>query len=116
MEMKKLVPIILAIALLVIAGFLLSRNLKMNKTTYSKMVASYNNQNEEHTNLKVDDVIVINNVSFWVVAVEPNKVVLQSSVSLKDDSEKEVTEFEVKTSGDTKACFSDDSCVLFKLA
>lgn len=115
MDKGKMIPIIISIVLSILALVLLVNMFLGKKTTYSKLLSSYNNQNEEYKDIKIDHVYVINNVSFWIKSIEKEKIILQSSIDLKDENGKETSEFIINKNIDTKACFSNDSCVLFKL-
>ena len=116
MERGKLIPIIIAIALAFVAIGIVINNLSKGKINYSKIISSYNNETQEYNDLALDNVIVINNVSFWIVAIDKNDVVLNTNSSIKDENNKDINEVTIKVGKDTTACFDNGSCVLFKLA
>ena len=116
MEKGKIIPIVIAIVLFIGAIIIIISNIVKGKVNYDKIVFAYNNETQEYNDLAIDNVIVINNISFWIVSLDKNDVVLNASVSLKDGNNKETNEFKIEIGKDSTACFDNGSCVLFKLA
>lgn len=114
MDRKKLLPLILALFLLVVLAILLYSKV-INKYSYNKIIAIYNNQKQEQSDLNGELVLVINNVSFWIDSKNKDTLILKSSEKLNDDNDNSTDRFLISTVLDTKVCFKDESCVLFKL-
>lgn len=113
MDKGKLIPLLLA-GLLFLISIVLYVNNQKNNQTYSKLIVSYKTQKTEYDNLNVDDVIVVGNVSFWVVSTSKEFVVLNSSEYLFwEDSE--TIEFKIEMNQTNKACFNPDNCIYFNL-
>lgn len=113
MDKGKLIPILIAVVLGIVAVCILVRNIS-NNNSFEKLSFSYNANDYTYDDVKVDNVYVINNVSFWVISVEKNQVVLNSSDYLNVDGN-ETNEYKLQLNKETKVCFKDDSCIRFKL-
>lgn len=113
MEKGKLIPIIIAILLFILAIIIFAKN-QMSNESFKKLVATYNGEKQEYSNLKVEDVIVVNNTSFWIVSIDKAVVILNSSENLENNSKKS-NEFKIQLNKDNMVCFADNSCVTFKL-
>ena len=113
MEKEKMIPIMIAMLLLVIAGIIFINNQRHNKS-FEKLITDYNGEKHEYKDLKVEDVLVVNNTSFWIITIEKNSVVLNSSDNLISN-EKESNEFKVELNKDNQVCFADETCVIFRL-
>ena len=113
MEKGKVVPLITAVVLILVALVIFGYNQK-NVSTFEKLIVTYNAQKNEYDTLHVDDVIVVEDVSFWVVSTIRNSVVLNSSDYLLVDN-KEVMEIEIKINETKKACFTEDNCIMLQL-
>ncbi len=114
MDKGKLIPIASAVALAIIAIIIVFVNNQRNNVSFEKLIVTYKSQKNEYNSVRVDDVIVINNVSFWVVSTVKQSVVLNSSEDLLID-DKESNEIQVKINKATKVCFSKDDCIIMQL-
>ena len=114
MDKGKLVPIVSAIALTIIAIIIVFVNNQRNNVSFEKLIVTYKSQKNEYDSVSVDDVIVVNNVSFWVVSTVKQSVVLNSSENLLVD-DKETNEIQIKINKATNVCFSKDDCMIMQL-
>lgn len=113
MEKGKLIPLITAIVLFIIAIFIFIYN--QNKDVrFDKLIVTYKDQKNEYDTLNVDDVIVVNNVSFWVVSTIKNSIILNTSDYLKYE-DKKITEIEVELNETKSICFEENDCMLLQL-
>ena len=113
MRKEKLIPLAIIAILFVIGIVIVFRGILKSKG-FDKLVVTYSNHSEEYDNVNVDDVIVVNNTSFWVISITKDNIILNSSDSLENNG-KETNEFKIEINKDNKVCFKDDSCILFKL-
>lgn len=104
----------IAVGLLIIAGIYATIKIINNNKTFEKMIITYKDNRQQYTDLKVDNVIVINNISFWIVSTTEDAIVLNTSEYLKQDGE-EKNEFQITLEKETIACFNDSDCVYFSL-
>ena len=94
---------------IIIFGYNQSKN-----TKYEKLIVTYNAQKNEYDTLTIEDVIVVSNVSFWVVSISKDAVVLNSSDNLLVEN-KEVTEIEVKLNEGKNVCIKENDCIMLQL-
>lgn len=113
MDKGKLLPLVLAAILFIVAISIFINNQK-NSKHFDKLIVSYKTQNSEYNDLHVDDVIVIDNVSFWVVSTVKDSIVLNSS-SYVYQSEEEILEFEIELNKSETICLSASNCIVFSL-
>jgi len=113
MEKGKLIPLGLAAVLLIVAIGIFINNWRNNKA-FDKLVVSYKTQKSEYNDIRVDDVIVVGDVSFWVVSTIKDAIVLNSS-GYMIENEKEALEFEIKLNESKQICFKYDDCIIFNL-
>ncbi|MBE6155268.1 MAG: hypothetical protein E7164_00750 [Firmicutes bacterium] len=113
MDRDKVIPLVTAAILLFVAVIIFGYN-QNNLSAFEKLIVNYNNQKNEYENLAVDDVIVVGNVSFWVVSTIKDSIVLNTSDYLLVDND-EVTEIEVKLNETKKACFTENNCMFLQL-
>ena len=115
MDKGKLIPVILIIILAVSAIGIFSWNKKNDKSKYSKLVITYQENDTEYDNLKVDKKITIEDVNFYISAVQKDLIVLRTDryvmVNLKNSSE-----FKIDVNEYVNVCFSEGNCADFKLA
>lgn len=113
MDKGKLVPLISTIILLLVAIVVIIYN-RSSEISFDKLIVTYKTQKSEYDTLTVDDVIVVKNVSFWVVSTVKNAIVLNSSDYLLVD-DMETTEIEIKINESKSVCFNEDDCIMFQL-
>jgi len=113
MERGKLVPIIVASALVVVAILILVFSNK-NNLVFEKLVITYGGEKNEYESVKVDDVLVVNNSSFWVVSTLKDEIVLRTNEVLLIE-EKDASEVKVEMNKQTKACLAKENCIYFEL-
>lgn len=113
MEKGKLIPLVLAAILFIVAIFIFINN-QINSRAFEKLYVVYKAQKSEYDKVRVDDVIVVRDVSFWVVSTLKDSIVINSSGYLLEN-EKESTEFEIKLNESKKICFKEDDCIIFNL-
>lgn len=113
MEKGKLIPLISTAILVIIAMVVFTYNQKGN-VSFEKLMVTYKSQKTDYSHPKVDDVIVVSNVSFWVVSTIRDTIVLNASDYLLVDG-KEVTEVEVKLNKSKSVCFAEDDCIMLQL-
>ena len=103
MESKKLVPIIVAIAILVYGVFIYAKSHKKEEG-YTKLIVMYNEKETEYTNLKVGE--KIKEIDAEIIATEGNKIV----VRVFNGNDKEI-----KLNNDEKVCKIDNDCATLSL-
>lgn len=103
MESKKLVPIIVAIAILVCGVFIYAKSHKKEEG-YTKLIVMYNEKEIEYTNLKVGE--KIKEIDAEIIATEGNKIV----VRVFNGNDKEI-----KLNNDEKVCKIDNDCATLSL-
>ena len=113
MDKGKLIPLLLAAALFIVAICLFINDQKNNKK-YDKLSVSYKSQKNEYADLKVDDVIVVKNISFWIVSTVNDSIVIRSSGYLTDGGKEDV-EFKIELNKSKQLCFKPDDCIIFSL-
>ncbi|MBQ6840704.1 MAG: hypothetical protein IJO63_01125 [Bacilli bacterium] len=113
MEKGKLIPLISAAVLAIVAVVVVINN-QRNNVSFDKLIVTYKDQKNEYDTVTVDDVIVVKDVSFWVVSTVRKSIVLNSSNSLLVNG-KESTEIEVNLNKATDVCFSEDDCIIMQL-
>ncbi|MBE6148407.1 MAG: hypothetical protein E7167_02810 [Firmicutes bacterium] len=113
MDKGKLIPLITAVVLLLVAIVVFVYN-QSKDVSFDKLVVTYKAQKNEYDTVKVDDVIVVDKVSFWVVSTVKNAIVLNASDYLLVDG-KNVTEIEVKLNESTNVCFTEEDCIMLQL-
>ena len=113
MAKGKIVPLLIAGILLIIAIVFLIRIIQ-NSTSFDKLIVSFNGNNEEYEKLAIDNVIVVNNTSFWIVSIEKDKIVLNASDDVTINNET-VNEVSVELNKNSEVCFANNSCAIFKL-
>lgn len=113
MEKGKLIPLGIATVLLIVAVGIIINNWRKN-VTFDKLIVSYKSQKNEYDSIKVDDVIVVENTSFWIVSTAKNSLVLNSSDYLLDNNEEKL-QFEIKLNESKRICFEEDDCIMFSL-
>ena len=113
MAKGKMIPLIIAGILLILAVFFFIRILR-NNVSFDKLIVSYNDNNEEYEKLSIDNVIVVNNTSFWIVSIEKNKIVLNASDEVTINNET-VNEVSVELNKNSEVCFASNNCAIFKL-
>lgn len=109
----KLVPIIVTSVLIVCIVVILIVN-SINSAHYEKLIISYQNENIDHTSLEVNNVFVINNISFWVVSTTKNQIIINSSDKVSYNN-KGITEIKLELNKDKEICFEDQTCALLEL-
>lgn len=114
MKSGKVISIVIS-AVLLLAAIVLFINLQKNNETFSILVVNYNNEKQEYKNIAVDNVFVVNNVSFWVVSTEKDTIVLNTSDELYDGKNEKTNEFYVKLKEDSTICFDTSDCVHMNL-
>ena len=113
MEKGKVIPMILAAILLIVAIIIFVYN-QSKDVSFDKLIVTYNGHKNEYDTLTVDDVIVVGNVSFWVVSTIKDSIVLNTSASVFIDN-KEVTEIEVNLNERKNVCFKENDCIFLEL-
>lgn len=103
MESKKIIPIIIAIAILVCGIFIYTKSQKKEEG-YSKLVVSYNETEIEYTNLTVGD--KIKEIDAEIIATEGNKIVIRNYNG--DDQE-------IKLNSSKKVCKTENVCATLTL-
>ncbi|MGN1379653.1 MAG: hypothetical protein ACI4XR_04615 [Bacilli bacterium] len=103
MESKKIIPIIVAIAILVCGVFIYSKSHKKEEG-YTKLIVMYNENETDYTNLKVGD--IIKEIDAEIIATEGNKIVIRNYNG--DDKE-------IKLNNSEKICKTDDDCATLTL-
>lgn len=110
---SKIIPIIIACFLVFIVFIIIGINV-INDKKYEKLIISYQNENIDHTALEVDNVFVINNISFWVVSTSKNLIIVNSSENVSYN-DKEINEIELKLNKSKEICFKNGTCALLEL-
>lgn len=114
MNKGKLIPIIIIAVLALIIVYLVCSKAILGKVkTFEHFSIEYNHEVTTYDEINVNNVIVVNNVSFWVVSVEGNKVVLNSNVNFNKDGES--SEFAVELEKPKTVCFEENNCATFSL-
>lgn len=114
MKSGKVISVVIA-GVLILVAIVLFINLQKNNDTFSILVVSYNGEKQEYKNIEVENVFVVNNVSFWIVSTGKDTIVLNSSDELYDEENNKTNEFYVKLKEDTAICFSASDCVHMNL-
>lgn len=114
MKKGKLIPIVITVILALIIIYLISSKSILNKVKqYKHFEIIFNKETTNYDNIKISDVIIINNVSFWVTGIEGDKIVFDSSEDFNGDEEGNA--FTVKLDEPKDICFTETSCATFKL-
>lgn len=113
MDKGKLIPLVTAGILLLVALIIVFNN-QAKSISFDKLIVNYKSQKTEYDTLNVDDVIVVDKVSFWVVSTVQNAVVMNASEYLLVDG-KEVIEIELKLDETKTVCLTKDNCITFQL-
>lgn len=114
MDKNKVIPLAIAVILGIVAVSLFTVNIKKNKE-YSKLIISYKDSDNEYTDIKLENLIVVNNVSFSIISVSKNGMVMSSSEDV-EFNKKKVSELQLNAGESHKVCFADDDCAIFRLA
>lgn len=81
---------------------------------FSQLTVTYQDDKKTYDKILIDDVIAVNDVSFWVVGISNDQITINSSTPLKDKKETK-TSFVIKL-GEIKAlCNEKNSCIYFDL-
>lgn len=113
MDKGKVIPISITCVLLAIGTYLVV-NFIQNSKVYEKLIVSYKDYKTEYKDIKVDNVIVVNNISFWIVSTNKNEIVISSSEYLLADN-KENNRFKIKLDETKKICLASGDCIYFNL-
>lgn len=113
MDKGKVIPLAITGVLSVIAVYLFVNFLKNNER-YEKLIVSYKDIKYEYEDIVVNNVIVINNISFWIVSTNKNEIVLNSSDYLLDNG-KEENVFQIKMDDTKTVCLASGDCIYFDL-
>lgn len=113
MVKEKIIPIVITVVLLIAIVVILIVN-KNNKMEFSELNISYHNENISHTDIEIDNVFVIDNVSFWIVSKAKNEIVLNSSDDITYNNKKK-NEIKLVINKAKEICFADNSCALLEL-
>lgn len=114
MDRAKMIPIIIAILLAIIALVIIGFTNKKDRDIYDKLVISYDNNSVDYEALKVDTKIKLNDVNFYVIAVQKDLIVLNTDELISIDN-KDVSEFKVTYQKSVSVCFNDQTCAKFEL-
>lgn len=112
MQKGKLFPLIVIGVLTILSICLFLSNINKNKH-FSRLIVVYKNQTLEYKTLTADSVIVIDEISFWVVSKEKKSIVLKPNKALKVEGLK-VNEIKIKL-GEEKTICDEDRCILMRL-
>lgn len=113
MKKGNLIPIVCIVILSIIVVYLIaSKTVSRKVPSYNHFSFEYKNDVTEYDDINVSDIIIVNNTSFWVVALEGNKIVFNSNMEI----DKENTEFTVNLNEPKMICFEEDDCVVFNLS
>lgn len=113
MEKGKLIPIVISILLFIVAVGIFINN-KSKSDHFKELIVTYNSNTETYNNLKDNDIIKIGNTNFYIVSIQTNKVVLNTS-SLLLVNNKEVSEYEIGLNNTTTICFKENDCASLTL-
>ena len=115
MDKNKLIPIVLIVVLCIFAVGIMAINKNRNKSLYSKLIVNYQDNDITYDDLVVDKKFSLENVNFYVSAVQKNLIVLTTdsyvTVNLKNSYE-----FQVDVNEFVNVCFSSGNCAEFRLA
>lgn len=114
MDRAKMIPIIIAILLAIIALVIIGFTSKKDRDFYDKLVVSYDNNSVDYEALKVDTKIKLNDVNFYIIAVQKDLIVLNTDELISIDN-KDVSEFKVTYQKSVSVCFKDQTCAKFEL-
>lgn len=113
MNKGKLIPIVIAIILGVVVVYLIASKSIFHKIEkYTNFSYEYNHEVVDKKDLAVNDILVINGVSFNVVGIEGNKVILNASETFGKDNSNEIL---IKLNEKKEVCFKENDCVVFSL-
>lgn len=110
MKSGRIISIAVA-GVLLFAAIILFINLQKNNDTFSILVVNYNNEKQEYKNIEVENVFVVNNISFWIVSKEKDTIVLNTSDELYNEDNEKTNEFSIKLKKDSSICFDENDCV-----
>lgn len=114
MEKGKAIPVICIIVLIVIIAYIIVSNSIVNHIVKFEHFGYETNQERiNKDDIDINDILVINNVTFMVVGVEGNKVILNASEKVIDTDSSEI---EIDLGDNKKVCFNENNCITFFLA
>lgn len=115
MDKGKLIPIVIIVLLCIFSVGIFFVNKNNNKSLYSKLIVNYQDEDIVYDELTVDKKFTIENVNFYVSAVQKDMIVLTTdsyvTVNLKNTSE-----FQIDVDKFANVCFSSGNCADFRLA
>lgn len=113
MEKGKLIPIVIAAVLGIVVIYLIASKGIFNKIEkYTSFSYEYNHEVINKDDIAVNDMLVINGITFMVVGIEGNKIVINTSEVYDESGSTEVT---VELNEKKEVCFKENDCVVFSL-
>ena len=111
-NVKKIIPLVIAGVLLIVAIVLFVNNLgKGNDKKYTKVVVNYNNETKEYELTDLRN-IEIGEIDFLVNSIEPNRIIITTSLEVTVNDQKVDSKKEIEVYGDKKykVCITSDDC------
>lgn len=113
--MKKglLLPIIVTCAIIVI-GLIINAVHMISQKRFEKLTVTYQGNKMEYSDIKAEDIYVVGNTTFWIVGINPDHIVLNSSDYIYEN-ESYINEFKIEMNNTKTICFDEKNCVYFDL-
>ena len=117
MNKRKMVPIIIAVILLLVAVFLFFYNKSKKNLGYTKLIINYNNETKEYKDLNELKTFDINQ-SFIVGSVEKTRMIVLApvDVTVNNKTVKANNEIEIIGGNSYNVCFSSNDCFKIELS